>query len=85
MLPGSFASSGSASPGAETVVSGVGLAVVVTALGLEGGAKALQTWRAEALHDLERNSMGCLGLSGSLTPSARVFSDHLESMIPEIH
>jgi hypothetical protein len=29
-----------------------------------GGARALETSRAEALHDLDRNSIGNLGLSG---------------------
>lgn len=33
-----------------------------------GGATALDTSRAEALHDLERNSIGNLGLSGSWVP-----------------
>lgn len=42
--------------------------------GGEGGgtARALETSRAEALHDLERNSMGNLGLSGSWVPPRRV-------------
>lgn len=48
-----------------------GMALLAESLGLwrnggvGGGANALHTLRAEALHDLERNSMGSLGLSGS--------------------
>lgn len=30
-----------------------------------GGAMALETSRAEALHDLDKNSIGPLGLSGN--------------------
>lgn len=85
VFPESFAASVSAS----AVVSGMGLPPAAAALalggrdgGLEGGAKALQSCRAEELHDLDRNSMGSLGLSGRVTPLARVFSDHLVSMIP---
>jgi len=35
-------------------------------IGIEGGggARALETSRAEALHERERNSIGALGLSG---------------------
>lgn len=42
--------------------------------GGEGGGTAIafETSRAEALHDLERNSIGNLGLSGSWVPPRRV-------------
>lgn len=42
--------------------------------GGEGGgtASAFETSKAEALHDLERNSIGNLGLSGSWVPPRRV-------------
>lgn len=38
---------------------------------LLGVNKAFETWRAEALHDLERNSIGALGLSGKWVLSGR--------------
>lgn len=39
-----------------------------------GGARALETSRAEALHDLDRNSMGALGLSGRWAMPAGLYS-----------
>lgn len=44
------------------------------------GAKALETWRAEALHDLERNSIGALGLSGRLEMLAGEYSGRREAL-----
>lgn len=42
-----------------------GMAAVLAEEEELGGVSVLERWRAEALHDLERNSMGPLGLSGS--------------------
>lgn len=39
-----------------------------------GGARALETSKAEALHDLERNSIGTLGLSGKWVPPVGKYS-----------
>lgn len=44
-----------------------------------GGARALDTSRAEALHDLERNSMGALGLSGRWEVLAGLYSGRREN------
>lgn len=44
-----------------------------------GGARALETSRAEALHDLERNSMGALGLSGRWVMLAELYSGRREN------
>lgn len=40
----------------------------------EGGVRALETSREEALHDLDRNSIGTRGLSGKCLPLVGRFS-----------
>lgn len=51
------------------------------AVGLEG-VRALESWRAEELHDRERNSMGPLGLSGNGSSPFGPFSAHNMSILP---
>lgn len=48
----------------------------------EEEVKALHTCKAEALHDLDKNSIGAFGLSGRFT---KFFSDHLFSMMCKKH
>lgn len=51
--------------------------------GVGEGANALHTLKAEELHDLERNSMGSIGLSGNWIPPGEFLSDHCDSIIFE--
>lgn len=53
-------------------------AAVLTSIAAEGleGVRALESWRAEALHDRDRNSMGPRGLSGSGSSPFGPFSAH---------
>lgn len=83
VLPESLAVS-SSSPALFSGMGGAAawaaLVLTTNAEGLEG-VRALDTWRAEALHDLDRNSMGPLGLSGSWSSPFGPFSAHNKSIL----